>query len=265
MRKTLLFLIAIAAGAQALSAQTYRSERVKRLWIDLQAAQHIGLNQWSAAGNANDGFPPASLTGFRAAANLYLAKPVFGIFVDMGLGVMPAPRMRTFDLARMPLPNSGTQYYVREMLSESGTQGASAHFSITAGVFGDFRAAPKLNIMPYLGVGSLSMPRRSYNMILKEDGSNNQYNTTYTWGTGSGDEYEPDSQMLGYLTGRLIFRYRLDKGANLLFGLEYSYFFDTMTFSGRFSNTFNGNVRRSFSVDGNNMNMLGLSVGVSFR
>lgn len=264
MKRTVLLLIAAVAVVQAVSAQTYGERHYKRFWMDLQMAHHFGLDKWSDAGYANDGFPGASLTEFRAVANIFLAKPAFGLYLDMGLGIMPAPRMRTFDPAGMPMPNSGTRYYMREMLSESGVNSATAHFRISTGMFGNFRAAQRLDIMPYLGVGGLTMSGRGYEMILKEDGSNNQYHATYRWGPGSGGEYGSDSQMLGYLSGRLLFKYKLNGKSSLVLGLEYTRFFDTMNFYGRYSNTFNGNIRRSFSVEGDNMNMLGVSLGISF-
>ncbi len=227
--------------------------------------QNIGLNSWSDVGYVNDGLPSASVTEIRGVGNVYIVPSSFGAFMDMGLGIMPAPDMKSFDLGRMPMPNSGTRYYLREMVSESGADGASAHFKITAGLFGDFRATDKLNVMPYFGVGGMTMSRRNCEMVLKEDGSNNQYYTTYTWGHSSGDDNTSDSEMLGYLSGRLNFKYKLNPKSSLLLGLEYTYFFSAVNFYGKYSNTFNGNVQRSFEVKGNNMNMLGISLGLSFR
>ena len=248
---------------QSLSAQNYAFEN-REGWIDLQIVQHIGLSKWSDISYINDGLPPPSMTEVRAVFNYEpFILPSLGAFVDMGLGIMPAPEMKSFDFSRMPMPNSGTQYYLREMISESGIDKTSAHFKITAGLFGDFEATEKLNIMPYFGVGGLSMPYRKYEMILKEDGSNMQYNTTYVWSKNSGEGHS--SEMLGYLTGRLNFRYKISPKSSLLLGLEYTYFFDTTNFYGKYSNTFNGNVQRSFEVKGNNMNMLSVSAGISFR
>lgn len=253
--------MAVAAIQPLLSAQN-RYEATK--WFDLQVVQHVGLNKWSDAGYVNNGLRPASITEIRGLANIYLFNyPVFGVFADMGLGIMPAPAMKSFDFEQMPTPNEGTQYYLREMLSESGIQGASAHFKLTAGLFGNIKANSKLSVMPYFGIGGLTMPGRSYEMILKEHGSNMQYKTTYVWGgRGSADDY--GSSMLGYMTGRLNLKHKINSTSNLLLGIEYTYFLDNMNFYGRYSNTFNGNIQRDLHIEGNNMSMLGISVGVSF-
>jgi hypothetical protein len=194
---------------------------------------------------------------------------VFGLFLDMGVGVMPASKMGSFDLSRLPMPNSGTQYYLRETLSESGEDGASAHFRITFGAFGEFRAADRLYVMPAVGWSGISMTHRNYNVVLKERGSNMEYDTKYSWGVGGNEEeYGYDSgggDMLPNVSCRLNFRYELDSDLDLLFGLEYTHATQSTNFYGRYANVYNGNVRRSFEIKGNKMNMLGVSIGVSFK
>lgn len=258
--------MALLAAGQSLSAQDHRRGE-RRFWVDIQLAQHLGLNRWNSVGYANDALPAASITELRGVLNFNPhIFPWFKFFVDMGLGVTPAPTMKTFDLGRMPMPNSGTSYYLREMISESGSDKTSAHFRIAAGLFGEFRVADKLSVMPYAGIGGLTMSPRNYQMILKEDGTNMQYHATYRWGMNACDEYGPyNGDMLGFFTGRINCRYKIKPGTSLLLGLEYTYFFDAMDFHGRYSNTFNDNISRSFMSAGNKMNMLGISVGISFR
>jgi len=83
-----------------------------------------------------------------------------------------------------------------------------------------------------------------------------QYRTTYTWNrTNNGN-----AATLGYLTGKLIFKHR----SNLLLGLEYTWFMNSLDFYGKYTNTFNANIERDFSIKGNKMNMLGFSVGILF-
>ena len=260
MKKIILSILTIVT---ALSLYAQDNKRVKRVWADIQFAQHIGLNSWSDMDYANDGIQTASLSEIRSAINFYFRPSKFGGFVDMGLGIMPAPKMRSFNLDRMPMPHMGTQYYLREMISQSGPKSASAHFKIGTGVFGEFKATENLIVMPYLGIGGLTMARRSYEMILKEEGSNTQYNTIYTWGNNSDENSNVD--MLGYLNARLNFKYKLNKRSSLSFGLEYTYFLNTIDLHARYANTFNGNIQRRIKVEGNNMNMLGISVGISFR
>ena len=247
-----------------LSAQSDMDEG-RSTWIDLQIGQQIGLNNWSDVGYVNDGLPAASITELRGVLNALIHERVFGIFGDIALGIMPAPNMKSLDLSRMPVPVKGTQYYLRQMVSESGITRTSVHFKFTGGLFGDIRTTDKLNIMPYFGVGGLIMSGRSYEMIMKEDGSNMQYNTTYVWRGNVDESQDSNSYPLGYLSCRLNFKYRINPKSNLLFGLEYTHFFNTMNFYGEYSNTFNGNVQKDFMTEGNKLNLLGITVGISFR
>ncbi len=237
----------------------------KKAWIDLQAIQHIGLSNWSDAGYVNEGLPAPSITEIRGILNCLLIGTAFGGFIDMGIGIMPAPDMKSLNLDRMPMPHSGTQYYLREMLSESGSNKISAHFKLTGGIFADLQVTDKLTIMPHLGIGGISMSQRSYEAILKEQGSNMQYDTKYVWGYENSEYDNEESAILGYLTGRLNFKYKISPKSSLLFGLEYTYFFNTLDFYSKYYNTFNGNIQRDFIVKGNKMNMLGISVGISFK
>ncbi|MCL2649821.1 MAG: hypothetical protein FWD60_02195 [Candidatus Azobacteroides sp.] len=260
MKKNILLILNIVL-IHSLSAQNNRVEE-KRSWFDLQATQHIGLSEWSSADYANDGFPTTALTEFRGVCNFYIAHPHIGGFIDMGVGIMPAPGMRDLSLNRLPMPYNGTQYYLREVLSKSGNGNTSAHFKMTFGLFGNIPASEKLAIMPYFGIGFITMPQRKYEVILKEDGSNMQYQAVYSWNYKDTDGYA-DPSPLGYLTGRLNFKYKLSEKSSLLLGLEYTWFIDTLDFYGKYTNTFNENIQREFSVKGDNMNMLGISVGIS--
>jgi len=259
MKKNILLLLTIAL-AYSLSAQNNHLAG-KKSGFDLQIVQHVGLNPWSSADYANDGFPSPELTEFRGVFNLYPDHPI-GAFIDMGIGVMPAPNMRSLSLDRIPMPYNGTQYYLRDVLSQSGNGNASVHFKMTLGFFGNIRNNERLTIMPYLGVGFLTMPQRSYEVLLKEQGSNMQYQGIYGWNSKGTDEYGSIPSP-GYLTGRLNFKYKLSK-ASLLLGLEYTWFMNTLDFYGKYTNVFNANIQRDFSAKGDNMNMLGISVGISF-
>ena len=252
MKKATILFLTIAL-TQSILAQDSVTES-KMIWLDLRIAQHIGLNSWSGAGYINDGLPATALTEFRGTLNMI--NSYVGVFADMGIGIMPAPKMKTFSLDRMPMPHSGTQYYLREMLYESGSVKASAHFKMTFGLFGNLPANENLSIMPYFGIGFIIMPQRKYDMILKEHGSNMQYRTTYIWNQTKYD----NAATLGYLTGKLIFSHK----SNFLLGLEYTWFMNTLDFYGKYTNTFNANIERDFKVKGNNMSMLGVSLGLSF-
>jgi hypothetical protein len=257
MKKNII-LLTIIVLTQSLSAQndSAKVRKDRRAWFDFQVTQHIGLNQWSAAEYVNDGLPQATITELRPTFNLYMARPYIGTFVDIGVGFMTAPKMKSLDLDQMPMPRNGMQYYLRELLSESGNIGTTTHFKMTLGFFGKMPVSDNFSIMPYLGVGFLTMPQRKYDIILKEHGSNMQYRTTYAWNNGS--------TILYYVSGRLNFKYKLSQKSSLLVGLEYMWFLSTIDFYGKYTNTFNANVQRDFNVKGEKMNMLGISVGISF-
>jgi len=266
MKKNIIILL-IVVLVQSLSAQNdiVKVKKIeKKAWIDLQLMQHIGLNQWGD-GYLHDGLPQAAITEIKTSFNLYMARPYFGTFVDMGLGFMPAPKMRSLTLDKLPMPHSGTKYYVREITSESGNTGTTTHFMMTFGLFGKIPANEKFSVMPYFGVGFLTMPQRKYSIILKEHGTNMQYHAVYVWNCKSGNEngYDGATQP-AYLTARLHFKYKLPQKSSLFVGLEYTWFLSTLDFYGRFTNIFNANVQRNFTVKGEKMNMLGISVGLSF-
>ncbi|MDR2968561.1 MAG: hypothetical protein LBV32_03025 [Tannerellaceae bacterium] len=262
MKRNLLLLIALIACTALLRAQEQRESNGGKLRprIDIQLVQHIGLDAWSDAGYVTDGLPPVQMTEIRGVLGLHV-KPAFNLFGDMGIGITPASAMKSFDLGRMPLPNSGTGYYLREMLSETGTGKTAAHFKMTAGWFGNFRVGERCRIMPHAGLGVLSMEGRSYEMILKEDGSNAQYRTTYAWGRDFDyDEDYPEVLPMGYLTGRVNVQFPLTRKLDLMLGLEYTHFLTEINFQTRYVNTFNENIRKDITVKGNRANMIGLSV-----
>lgn len=260
MKKIILLISAIALSHN-IFAQT--SEREFR--VDFQLVQHIGLNNWSNVGYVNDGLPGTNIMEIRGVFNLYMIGRRFGAFADMGVGIMPAPRMRSFDPGRMPVPHSGTQYYLREIVSESGGSSATAQFKMTFGLFGRMTVNEKLSVRPYVGAGFLTMPQRQYDVILKEEGSNMQYDAVFAWNFRNRDQFENKTpSALGYLNGRINFNYRLSSRSSLLLGLEYTWFLNSIDFYGKFTNSFNANVWRDFGVKGNKISMLGLSLGISF-
>jgi len=165
------------------------------------------------------------------------------------------------NLDNVPMPRNDRHYYLRETLSESGQNNTSLHFKMTFGLFGAIPASENLTVMPYFGIGFLTMPQRKHEIILKEHGSNMQYQTTYIWNYNN--DTHNSGATLGFLTGRLNFSYKISSKSRLLVGLEYTYFFSTLDFYARHTNMFNANIERDFIITGNNMNMLGISVGIS--
>ena len=261
MKKNILLLLTIVL-TQFISAQNDSIKR-KETWLDFQVVQHFGLDQWSNIGYINDGFSRTAFTELRAIGNYNLGNPYVGAFIDMGAGLMPAPKMKSLNLDNLPMPYSGKQYYLREILSESGKNGTSPHFKMTFGLFGTIPAKENLSVMSYFGIGFITMPQREYEIILKEQDSNMQYKTTYIWNYKNDDSSNNYKTALGYLTGRLSLKHKISSKSNLLVGLEYTYFFSTLDFYAKYTNTFNANIERDFIITGNKMNMFGISVGIS--
>jgi len=261
MKKFIILFLTLVL-TYTLTAQTTPT-RHKIPWFDLRVTQHFGLNSWSNAAYVNDGLPATALTEFRGTFNIAFIKRYAGIFTDIGLGIMPAPKMQLLNMERLPMPYSGTPYYLRETLSETGNISTSTHFKMTFGLFGRIPANENLNIMPCFGLGFLTMPYRKHEIMLKEEGSNMQYRTIYLWNS-EGRSEQAKTTPLGYLTGRLNFKYKLSQKSDILLGLEYTWFLDTIDFYGRYTNIFNANIEKDFVVQGNKVNMFGVSVGISF-
>jgi len=280
MKKSIALLLSIAL-TQTLSAQNENDPSVKswldrkigpqnetetsnQPWFDIQIAQQVGLTPWSNFRYVNDGLPQATFTELRGVLNI-MGK-YFGVFADMSLALMPGPKMKTLDLNRVPGPRIGTLYYLQETLSEEDKSGVSASFKMTFGVAGKIPTRyENLTVMPYFGVGFLTMPDRKYEVVLKEDGSNLYYKTMYIWKYNDGNEKSYDNTSnptLGYWCGRLNFKYKLSKKSEILLGIEYMWFFSTVDFYAKYTNVFNENNERSFTREGNKMKMLGLSVGI---
>ena len=267
MKKYIIFALIIAL-TQSIFAQNGSSPEIKkterRIFFDLQVMQHFGLHQWGED-YINEGLPKAMITELKSSFNLYLARPYFGISLDMGVGFMPAPKMKSLNLDILPMPHNGSHYFLREVVFKNENTGTTTHFMMNFGLFGKIPVNEKLSLLPYFGIGFMTMGQRKYDIILKEEGTNMQYNTVYVLNCkhGNADYYEKSTNP-AYLIGRVNLKYKFSNKSSLLVGLEYSWFLNTLDFFGKYTNTFNANVQRSFIVKGEKMNMLGISVGLSF-
>jgi len=280
MRKTTILLLTIAL-MQSLSAQDYYSNyysnspsyyytEPKRMMFGIYIVQHFGdSKQWSEIGYVNNGLPAQELTEIRFVYNYYFFEEdthSMGFFADLGIGKMPAPKMKSFNFDRMnlfssdkvPMPNNGTQYFLREILYES--RNGNTHFKMTGGIFiGLPINIERIGMIFYGGIGYLSMPKRECDMILKEEGSNMQYQTKYIWSNNKG------KAGLYYMNLRYNFMYELNKKSNLILGFDATLFLNKLNFYGKYTSSFDANIEQEFSVKGNkDIGMLGLSMGISF-
>jgi hypothetical protein len=249
-----------AQGNNTQGEDTVTKER--RVRFDLQIAQSFGLNDWNKIKFASDRLPSTfSSTDLRATFNLYIAKRVVGLFLDAGAGIMPAPRNGSADPVAQATSSTGIPFYTKEIIAESGSQSAGVHVKMTFGLFGKFSIAEKLSVLPRFGVGFMTVSAPAYEAILKEQNTNMQYIASYQWFE---DEYSDDGISLGYLASRLCFAYHISPKNDILFGLEYTWHFRRADFSEIYTNYFNRNITKKIYHKGNQLSMLGISVGVSF-
>lgn len=274
MKKTLTLLLLAtllvphAAAQNNYSGETpaYTSNTPRKYSFGLQLVQHAGLNRWSSETYVNRGLPAPLITELRGMLNISFNRYT-GMFMDMGMGLMPAPRMKTLDMNLMPVPYTGTQYYLRDTWSSYDNGNATGvRFKMTAGLFGNIPTNhPNLTIMPFLGIGFMTMPQIRYEVTLKEHGSNMEYRTTYIFNSKyEGGQNLQQQSSPGYITGRLNFRYNTPGMSHILFGLEYTRLINTIDFYGKHTNTFNANIGKEYSTTGNKVNLLGISIGMSF-
>jgi len=262
MKKTSLFSMILLWGAVSINAQDVpQAPKIPKGWFDLQIAQSFGFNDWNRIKFASDRLPRASsYTELRATANLYLIQRKAGIFGDMSVGMMPAPRNGFSDPAAQATLTTGIPYYTKETTAENGYQTATGHFKMTYGIFGRITTGEKLSVLPGFGIGFMTISAPTCEVILKEQDTNMQYIARYQW--FGRDEYSESA--LGYLTGRLRFAYHITPRQSLLFGVEYTWHFTRANFSETYTNYFNYNIVKTKTYEGNRLNMLGLSLGISF-
>ena len=259
MKKISLLCLFLMCSIGFVNAQDSQQER--KIWFDVQVAQYFGFNDWNRVKFASDRLPrTSSFTDLRATFNVYLFRPV-GFFCDMGIGIMPAPRNGFSDPTAQATLATGVPYYTKETIVDRGYQTASGNFKMTFGLFGKFSAADKLSISPYFGVGFMSVSAPTCEAILKEHDTNMQYIARYQW--FDLDEYNK-SYPLTYLAFRIRFAYHISSKLNLLFGIEYNLYPERVNFSETYTNYFNRNIVKTINHEGNRLNMLGLSVGISF-
>lgn len=253
---TLLLMCSVLINAQEDTPQD------RNAWFDFQIAQSFGLNDWNRIKFASDRLPrTSSFTDLRVAFNVYIVRPV-GLFFDMGVGIMPAPCNGLSDPAAQATLFTGIPFYTKEITVEDGYQSATGHFKMTFGLFGKFFATSKLSVSPCLGAGFMTIQAPTCEAVLKEHDSNMQYTALYQW--FGQKEYNPNPAVLGYFTGRLRFACEISPKLDLLFGAEYTQFFTRAGFSETYTNYFNHNIVKTKNYEGNRLNMLGLSFGISF-
>jgi len=262
MKKTSLLSIILLWGVISINAQDLlQAPKAPKGWFELQIAQSFGFNDWNRVAFASDRLPrTSSYTELRASANLHIIRKTVGIFNDIGVGVMPAPRSGFSDPAAQATLATGIPYYTKEVSVENGYQTATGHFKMTYGIFGRITAGEKLSVLPCFGVGFMTISAPNCEVILKEQDANMQYTARYQW--FGKDEY--NGSTLGFLSGRLRFAYHITSRQYLLFGVEYTWHFTRADFSETYTNYFNHNIVTTNTCEGNRLNMLGLSFGVSF-
>ena len=264
MKKISLLSIILLLSAISINAQDIQLiQQTPKGWFDFQIVQSFGFNDWHRVKFASDRLPnTSSSTDLRLALNLLLIRKTVGIFGDMGVGIMPAPRNGLSDPAAQATIATGILYYTKEKTVEKGSQTASGNFKMTFGIFGKIPVGEKLSVLPYFGTGFTSISAPTCEAILKEHDSNMQYIARYQW--FDQDEYSSNSYPLTHLDFRLRFAYHISQKHNFLFGIEYTWYSERINFSETYTNYFNHNIVKTIHHEGNRLNMLGLSLGISF-
>ena len=250
-------------GVVSVIAQDTRDTQGRKTWIDFQIAHSYGFNDWNRLKFASDRLPGTSSTDLRATFNVSVVQKTVGIFHDIGVSIMPAPRDGYSDPAAQAALFMGTPFHTKEITREDGNQSAGAHFKMTIGLFGKIFVNDKLSVSPCFGIGFITLSTPTCEAVLKEHDTNMQYTVRYHW--FGKDEYDYNNSVsLGYLAYRLRFACKVSPKLNLLFGCEYTWYFTPADFSETYTNYFNPNITKTNYYKGNKINMLGLSLGVSF-
>ena len=264
MKKVALLYVTLLWGAVSINAQDTGVARERKARFDLQIAQSFGLNDWNRVKFASDRLPrSSSSTDLRATVNLYIIGRTAGIFHDMGVSILPSSRNDFSDPAAQATLTTGIPFYTKEITFEDGYQSASAHFKMTFGVFGKISASDKFSVLPSFGVGFMTMSAPACDAVLKEQDANMQYIARYRW-FGQDDYNYDNSTSLGYLAYRLRLACHISPKFDFLFGVEYTWFFTRTDFYETYTNYFNYNIVKTNHYKGNQLNMLGLSLGISF-
>jgi hypothetical protein len=263
MKKTSTLSTILLCGILSVSAQDIQERKIR---FDMQIAQSFGLNDWNKTKFASDRLPrSSSSTDLRATINMYIIKRIIGLFYDMGAGIMPAPRNGLSDPAKQAAFATGIPFYTKEITVENGSQSASALFKTTFGIFGKFPIADRISVLPYFGVGSMAISAPNCEAILKEYDTNMQYTARYQWFEQNDNAYDySNATALSYLACRLRFAYHISPKYDLLFGLEYTWYNTRANFFETYTNYFNHNIVKTINHKGNQLNLPGFSVGISF-
>ncbi len=247
------------------SNDTARSQRWRIPWADVQVVQYVALNDWSNSDFINNHMHSPSGTGIRGSFNWRLSRPV-GVFADMGVSFHNAPRYNQTSPGEIIPLDADTRHFIVEDRSRGGYNGAGANLKMTFGLFSQINLSGsddgRWTLLPYLGVGFTTINAPSYDYVTKEEGTNNYYNTWCSW-LGD-DPYEYEST-LGCLNARINLTYKIRHRFRILLGVEYTLLYNGVDFYARYSNYFNGRVVREFHQAGNNVGLLGFSLGMSFR
>ena len=262
MKKISLLSVFLLWGVISINGQEEpKTPKPPVALFSLQIAQSFGLNEWNRVKFASDRLPSvASTTDLRLSLHLHIIRRTAGIFSDIGVGVMPAPRDGFSDPATQAYIATGIPFHTKEITVENGYQTASAHFKATFGIFGKIPIGEKFSVSPVFGVGFRTISAPICEAVIKEQDTNMQYIARYQWF----EQRENIEPTIGYLACRLRFAYHISPRNHLLFGVEYTWHITPADFSETYTNYFNYNIVRTTNHKGNQVNMLGLSLGITF-
>lgn len=228
----------------------------KKMWLDLEIEQNLGLNNWFNNDNISKPIRKNSSTDIKTRLNLLLNNKI-GLYADLALSFYRYNN--NYQEQNILNEYNLNNYYLRNHFFESNHNSPGGR--LTFGLFYKFRF-DKFSLTPYLGYGfeQFDMPSASYTS--KEKDTNNLYDVNYFW---LPDEYNFLSIKNSILSVQLLSSYRISKQLGLLFGISYRYRLNKMRFRTEIRDYYDDRLIDEINVSGNNVQTIGISVGTSFE
>lgn len=252
MKKVLVIILFMLGTVLAVQAQDN-----KRVWFDISLQQNIELNDWYDNKDLNYLMPRIQTPNLKVKIGWDIL-PNWGVFGDVSFGMVSYKK--GFDKTNMLGEFDTGNYYISDMWHRDNSDD-KVRGLITLGSFYKFRYN-KWDFIPYLGIGfdEACVPFASY--TAKEKGSNNKYKVFYEW---MGKQLYDESNIKKVaLSLELVAAYKLRPNTHITFGINYRYSLYKAKFKAVVSDYYDQSFVREIPVEGNNLQTLGISVGIRF-
>lgn len=247
--KAIFALVLAACGWAAASGQQKTEWKDRRAWFDIQYVQTARLNDWNDVPYLEKQMPGRFSSNFRLAFNV---NPVGGFDLWGGIewGISYPKHRDRVSGSSFPM-TQGKEYYLTDTGKIDGSMNLA---SLSCGVSYSFKAGD-WRISPGLGLAWQYLVAFDYKVTLKEKYSNTVIEQNYYWDGGA---------VIPCLVPRIQFAWKYDRHNSLLLGLEWRHALKTTDFNMTSTEVYSS-LRRTASLPGNRIDVLGVSVGISFR